>query len=62
MGFLEGKTFLVGAALCSVAENTGEECSEEGCEGCDDGIHVEVDVVGGDICGKCFCTLAGFFA
>lgn len=35
---------------------------EEVCEGCDDGVHVKIDVVGADVAGEGFGSGAGFFA
>ena len=59
---LEGEAFGFGAAVDD--EAGGEVCDEgeEVCEGCDDGVHVEVDVVGADVAGEGFGAGAGFFA
>lgn len=59
---LEGEAFGFAAA---VDDETGGEVGDEGeevGEGCDDGVHVEVGVVGADVAGEGFGSGAGLFS
>lgn len=62
MDVLEGEAFGFAAAMDNEAGGeVGDEGEEVG-EGCDDGVHIKVDVVGADVAGEGFGAGAGFFA
>jgi len=59
LNILQCKIFGVGATMdFEPGSFTGDE-SEKGLHGCDDGIHVQVDVVTSDGLRKFFCSASG---